>query len=125
MSTAPTWVPADACTLPTPEQPLRVTEFATLFAASLREVRRTGDRHLRLALCSGPGVEATARELAARETRCCSFFRFAVSAGAGTVVIDVGVPPSRTEVLDGLQRQAESALTPRPPTRVPDHEGAP
>ena len=38
-STGPApWVAVDACTLPTGEQPLRVTEFDQLFAASVRDI---------------------------------------------------------------------------------------
>lgn len=109
MTIAATWVPADACTLPTPEQPLRLAEFASLFATSLRDVQRPGVRRLRLVLSDDDGVEAVVRDLVAREARCCSFFTFAVSAEAGAVAVEVEVPPSRTEVLDGLQRQAETA----------------
>jgi len=43
------WVPVDACTLPTREQPLRLAEFDELFASTLRAVSaptRTAARFL-------------------------------------------------------------------------------
>ena len=44
------WVPADACTLPTAEQPLRVAEFDGLFATALRGMERGEPGWLRLNL---------------------------------------------------------------------------
>ncbi|RSM64897.1 hypothetical protein DMB66_18460 [Actinoplanes sp. ATCC 53533] len=55
----------------------------------------TAKQQLRLA---GPvGLAATARDLTARETECCSFFTFTVTAAGPaddveTVVLDVAVP---------------------------------
>lgn len=93
-------VPA-ACTLPTAEQPVRVAEFRRLLAGNVRTVDRVSPRLLRLDLDGA--VEAAARDLAARETECCSFFSFAISrTGPATVRMDVEVPAGRTDVLDGL-----------------------
>jgi hypothetical protein len=99
------WVPAHACTLPTAEQPLRLDEFDALFAASLRGVDRREPGWLRLHLVGTDEVEAQARDLVARESGCCSFFAFDVRRG-DEVIVDVRVPESRVEVLDGLARQA-------------------
>jgi hypothetical protein len=103
-----TWVPEDACTLPTAAQPLRVAEFDTLFATALRAVERRAPEVLRLVL------DATAadrvRDLVARESACCAFFDFHLSSAGEHVVLDVRVPPARTDVLDGLARQAARAL---------------
>lgn len=100
------WVP-EACTLPTAERPLRVAEFDGLFASSVREVVRLEPTRLRLVL--DPRVEATARELTARENECCSFFEFTFHGNGGPLLLDVGVPSSRVEVLDALAERASSA----------------
>ena len=103
-----TWVPADACTLPTPERPTRLAEFADLFG-SVRGVHRGGPEWLRLRLVDTAGVEEQARDLTARESACCSFFDFDVHREAGDLVLDVRVPPNRVEVLDGLSAQVAAA----------------
>lgn len=106
--TEPSWVP-DACTLPTHEQPLRVAEFGELFAAALRTVDRTGPLRLRLTLENAAGVEATTRDLTAREATCCSFFTFAVT-GGDPLVLDIEVASGHEPVLDAVAEQAALAL---------------
>jgi hypothetical protein len=101
-----TWVP-DACTLPTVEQPLRVAEFDELFAAAVRPVERVDRTELRIHLPAA--AEPTARDLAARESRCCSFFAFELRAAAAGTELRVRVPESRSAVLDAMQQRAESA----------------
>ncbi|MFD0363338.1 hypothetical protein ACFQZZ_17980 [Nocardia sp. GCM10030253] len=104
------WVAPDACTLPTAEQPLRVAEFADLFAAALRHIERPSPIRLRLELAAT--AEATARDLAARETDCCGFFAFIVEpTGQDSVHMTIEVPFARVEVLDGLAAQASAALS--------------
>ena len=103
------WAPVDDCTLPTPERPLREAEFDALFAAHLRSCERPGQTSLRLSLDGGPGVEATTRELLARESSCCSFFDFDLVRAGDLLVLDVRVPAARVEVLDGLARRAAAA----------------
>jgi thioredoxin len=103
------WAPVDACTLPTAEQPLREAEFDQLFTAALRGVDRPAPTWLRLTLAAGDGVEATTRDLTARESSCCSFFDFGLTAAEGGLTLDVRVPEARVEVLDGLARRAEAA----------------
>jgi thioredoxin len=102
------WAPVDACTLPTAEQPLREAEFDALFATALRGVQRPAPTWLRLNLDAGARVEATTRELTARESSCCSFFDFQLTPTEGGLVLDVRVPQARIEVLDGLARRAEA-----------------
>jgi hypothetical protein len=98
------WVPR-ACTLPTAERPLRVAEFDGLFADGLRGLEREGPTELRLAL--DPSVEVVARDLAARESSCCSFFTFAFSGGGGgDLRMQVSVPAAQVGVLDGLAARA-------------------
>ncbi|MFI9508298.1 hypothetical protein [Nocardia sp. NPDC052566] len=99
------WAPRDACTLPTADQPLRVAEFADLFAAAVRDVERMSPTLLRLELDGAH--ETTARELAAKEAGCCSFFTFTFAATEpDSVRMDIEVPAARAAVLDGLARQA-------------------
>jgi hypothetical protein len=101
------WVARD-CTLPTAERPLRVAEFDELFARSLRRVERPGPLHLRLTLSPDAGVAAATRDLAARESACCSFFAFDIAEGDGGVTVDVRVPPGRAPVLDALAERART-----------------
>jgi hypothetical protein len=102
------WVAPDACTLPTAEQPLRVVEFADLFATALRRIERVSPTRLRLELATAH--ETTARELTTRETGCCSFFTFTFTpAGSDSVHLDIDVPVARVAVLDGLATQASAA----------------
>jgi hypothetical protein len=103
-----TWIP-EACTLPTDEQPLRLSEFDALFASAARAAERPEATRLRLHL-PGPAA-ATAGDLAARETACCSFFSFDVREIGATAVLDVRVPAAHVSVLDAVQRQAEAART--------------
>jgi thioredoxin len=106
---SPAWAPVDACTLPAAEQPLREAEFSALFATALRGVERPEPTRLRLSLNAGPGVEARTRDLIARESSCCSFFDFQLIPGEDQLVLDVGVPVARVDVLDGMGRQADAA----------------
>ncbi len=105
----------DTCTLPTAERPLRVAEFADLFATTVRTVVRDSPTSLRLVMRGDRTTESTARELAARETDCCSFFTFVFeSANVGSaagLTLTITVPPAHVAVLDGLQ---ELALTSSP-----------
>lgn len=89
-----------ACTLPTAEQPLRIAEFAGLFAAA--SVERRSPVWLRVRFAAG--TEAVVRDLTARESACCSFFDFAIADGS----LDIRVPPAQTAVLDGLERLART-----------------
>lgn len=97
------WVPS-ACTLPTPEQPLRLAEFDELFTA-VREVHRTAPDRLRLKLADSPGRKEAVQDLVARETLCCSFFTFTVNDQDG-LILDVSVPPQQIEVLDAIVQRA-------------------
>lgn len=98
------WVPADACTLPSAAQPLRLAEFDALFSASLRDVERIAPDRLLLVL--DESAEEQVRDLVARESTCCSFFAFDVRREAGRIVLAIGVPESRVAVLDGLAMRA-------------------
>ena len=98
------WTPA-ACTLPTAEQPLRLAEFDALFATALRRVDRPAPTRLTLTLAAAPGRTEAVRDLAARETACCSFFTFDLTAG-DPLRLDVSVPAAHRSVLDALAARA-------------------
>jgi hypothetical protein len=93
------WVP-EACTLPTAERPLRVAEFEDLFGYVLRSAR-SGPTELKLVLPRD--VEAAARDLARRESECCTFFTFEFDSSGDSVVMHVSVPETQVEVLDALE----------------------
>jgi hypothetical protein len=95
------WAPA-ACTLPTAEQPARVARFDALFAAADR-IDRLGPTRLRVALTGGNDALDAVRDLTDRESRCCSFFTFTLTApGPESFVLDVEVPQAHVDVLDTL-----------------------
>ncbi|WP_152360516.1 hypothetical protein [Microlunatus speluncae] len=98
------WAP-DSCTLPTVDRPLRIAEFDELFAGSVRSVDRVAETTVRLIL-AGDALDR-ARDLAERESRCCSFFRFGFTAEPdGVVAMQVSVPAAQTAVLDALALRA-------------------
>jgi hypothetical protein len=94
-------VPA-ACTLPTTERPLRIAEFDRLFASAAPTVERQGPQTARISLPPRPEIAAEAADLVVRETRCCSFFTFSLTASDGRLHLDVTVPESQTRVLDAI-----------------------
>lgn len=96
----------DACTMPTAERPLRLAEFDDLFATSVRSVRRRGDG-VRLHLAGTEGLLERVRDLASRETSCCSFFTFTIEGTDQDLTLDVSVPPARQEILDALAERAQ------------------
>ena len=126
----------EVCTLPTAERPLRVAEFERLCTEGLRGQLRVSRVALRWFL--DPGWEAYARDLAAKESACCTFFSFTITPSSGAVgrssassagssvvssrgasagssvevvvVLDVEVPASQGAVLDALQAMAASGL---------------
>ncbi len=90
----------DACTMPTAERPLRLAEFDSLFATAVRVALQ---HH---AVARGEGLVERVRDLAERETRCCSFFTFVLAGTDAEVTLDVSVPAARQEILDGLAARA-------------------
>ena len=104
--TADGWVPS-ACTLPSVEQPLRLAEFDDLFRTAVHRATRTRDTHLDLIIA--PESEASARDLADRESGCCSFFQFSFTHAAdGSLVMGIGVPNQHVDVLDALHARVAS-----------------
>jgi hypothetical protein len=102
------WVP-QACTLPIAERPLRAAEFDELFATALRGQRRLAPTLLRWRL--DPAAEPAARELADRESGCCSFFTFTFTKDGDAVQVDVEVPAASAGVLDALAKRAAAVMS--------------
>jgi hypothetical protein len=101
------WVDPTSCTLPTVEQPIRVAEFDDLFATAVRAVERAAPTTLRLAVAAG--FAERARDLASRESSCCSFFGFDFAADTDeTVAMTVTVPAAHVAVLDALAARARA-----------------
>ena len=96
------WAP-DACTLRTSERPLRVAEFDDLFTFVVRAQRRAPTL---LDLVLRRIVEEPAKDLARRESECCSFFTFRFDTIGDDVVMHIGVPPTQIAVLDALEVRA-------------------
>ena len=103
------WV-SEACTLPTADRPFRLGEFDELFATSLKGASRVSPTVLRWFL--DPGSEMVARDLAVRETECCSFFTFAFSSLGDMLIVDVEVPATQVLVLDALAARADGMTPP-------------
>ncbi|MEH1127249.1 hypothetical protein [Micromonospora sp. CPCC 206061] len=96
----------DACTLPTVERPLRLAEFDDLFTTGVRSVHRVDRTRSRLELEPDPQIAARAADLVVRETGCCGFFTFTLTASQGQVLLEVAVPDSQVDVLDALTDRA-------------------
>lgn len=114
------WVPVEACTLPTAEQPLRVAEFDTLFTASQRAVEHPAGTATRArpVLAGDADLPGRVQRLADAETGCCSFFTFTLTpldtdppgaVDVTAVALDVEVPATRADVLAALVQRAERA----------------
>ncbi|WP_292653153.1 hypothetical protein [Nocardioides sp.] len=95
------WVPP-TCSLPTAEQPLRVAEFDDFFIDAVRGADRVAPTKLRLKLIPDAEIAKRAGGLIARETDCCSFFTFVITAGGDGMTLDIQVPDAYTHVLDAL-----------------------
>jgi hypothetical protein len=93
------WTP-DACKLPTEERPLRVAEFDDLFAFVVRAERPEPQR---LDVVLRRIVEAPARDLARRESECCSFFTFDFEPAGNEVMMHIAVTPEHVAVLNALE----------------------
>jgi hypothetical protein len=104
---------AHSCTLPTVRRPLREAEFDELFAAAVRRIDRPERTRLSLELEPAAHVASRAADLVVRETSCCSFFTFALTATGGALRLDVSVPDGQIEVLDGLAARAGTVAEPR------------
>lgn len=104
----PTWVP-EACTLPAADQPLRLAEFDALFAADVTAVQQPSADTALLTLRPDASVAARAADLAVRETACCSFFEFTLTATGGQLAMQIRTPAAQIEVLDAVVERARRA----------------
>ncbi|GGO50496.1 hypothetical protein GCM10012287_30350 [Streptomyces daqingensis] len=107
----PGWVP-EACTLPTEERPLRLAEWDGLFATQVAAPSRHSPSQVRLRLPGGTESASRVRELAERESDCCSFFEFAATADgpSADVLLTISVDQAHEGVLNALaERAAEAA----------------
>jgi hypothetical protein len=95
--------------LPTVEQPLRAKEFDELFRDAITRAQRVDAQRARLVLRPEPGVAARAVDLTVRETQCCSFFGFTLSATGGELTMDITAPLGQAPVLDALVDRARVA----------------
>jgi hypothetical protein len=113
------WVPVDACTLPSANQPLRLAEFDDLFPTALRAIeRRVDSGRARLMLAGGDDLADRVQRLTDAETACCSFFTFTLTplsrseadaADETVLALDIEVPVARADVLATLIQRAEHA----------------
>lgn len=101
------WAPAE-CTLPVAWQPDRTAEFDTLFTAALLRMARPSPTVLHLDLDAA--AETRARDLAARESGCCSFFTFGFTARPDRLHWEIAVPEVHAPVLDTLAGRAAAVL---------------
>lgn len=99
-----------ACSLPVAERPLRVAEFDELFSAAVLRLERPEPGRVELALDPTAEVAANTAALAVRETACCSFFTFTLTATAGQLRLEVTVPSAHIGVLDALAARAAVVL---------------
>jgi hypothetical protein len=99
------WAPQE-CTLPTEERPLRVGEFDDVFAHVLGTERV---RPTRLDLVIPVDIEAAARDLARRESECCSFFTFEFDSAGVEIVMHIAVPPGQIAVLDAIEARVSTS----------------
>ena len=94
------WAP-DECSLPTAQQPTRQREFVALFDDALRSVVWVDD--LTIDILLRPAVEMRARELAAAESQCCTFFTFTFERrDVGVLGLRIAVPAGQERVLSAL-----------------------
>ncbi len=114
----------DACTLPTAQQPLRAREFDGLFRNHPAELQTAPGRAV-LMFRGDDDLALLVRDLADRESACCSFFRFEVTAENGAVRLTVEVPAERQDVLDALVVSTRSLLDHRRSASRPSPSGTP
>jgi hypothetical protein len=110
------WPVEDFCTLPSAAQPLRLMEFDELFRRQIWPPRRINPHRVEFTIAGAEGLYAKVSDLVARESACCSFFEFTIAehardaASEDRLVLWVGVPPSRDDVLEALTDRAVAAM---------------
>jgi hypothetical protein len=104
------WMPG-ACSLPTAEKPARVAEFDEFFSSAVLRVDRPEPGRLELELDPTAEVAANTAALVVRETACCTFFTFMLTATGGQLRLKVIVAPAHIAVLDALASRAATAMS--------------
>lgn len=104
---------AQACSLPAAERPTRMAEFDELFSSALLRLEQPEPGRVELTLDPTAEVAASAAALMVRETACCSFFTFTLTATGGQLQLDVTVPTTHIAVLDALETRAVAAISTR------------
>ena len=87
-----------------------MAEFDDLFANAVTWVDRPAPTRLTLGLPTDPAVAAKAADLAVRESDCCSFFTFALTVNGARLQLEVAVPDTYIDVLDGLAARATAGV---------------
>lgn len=104
------------CSLPAADQPMRLMEFDELFRRQVAPPHRIGPYRAEFRFGSADGLHAKVSDLLARESECCSFFDFMIDQRAerrvnrDQLLLQVGVPASRTDVLEALLNRALAAV---------------
>ena len=101
-----------ACTLPTSEKPFRAAEFDALVASAVRSVETLGPTTLLLHLVPEPPVAAQVAGLMTRETACCDFFSFTLTARVNELTLEVSVPVHHRAVMDAIVQRIPAAVEP-------------
>jgi hypothetical protein len=108
------WIVEDFCTLPVSAQPFRLMEFDELFRGQIRPPRRIDAHRVEFTFANANDLYAHVSDLVARETACCSFFEFTINRDAPAdqdhLMLRIGVPASRDEVLEALTERALAAF---------------
>jgi hypothetical protein len=108
------WNIEDFCTLPAAAQPVRLTEFDELFRSQIRPPRRIDAHRVEFTFANANELYAHVSDLVARETACCSFFEFTINEDAladqDHLLLRIGVPASRDDVLQALTERAHAAI---------------
>jgi hypothetical protein len=110
------WPVEEFCTLPVAAQPFRLMEFDELFRSQIRPPRRIDPHRVEFTFLGGEGLYGKVSDLVARESTCCTFFEFTIDEHAQDLpdqdhlVLRVGVPESRDDVLKALTDRALAAI---------------
>jgi hypothetical protein len=108
-----TWIGEDFCTLPTAARPLRIVEFDELFQRQIAAPRWAHPHQAEFRFRGDLYDQVS--DLVAREAACCSFFDFSITqepdeaVPRSSLVLRVGVPASRHDVLEALTGHAVGA----------------
>jgi len=112
-----TWIVEDFCTLPTAALPERATEFGELFQRQIAPPYWIDSQHVEFTLAGVDDLHHQVLDLVARESACCSFFDFLITQEPRQapplppLVLQVGVPANRHDVLEALTNLAVEAWT--------------